>query len=128
MKNGGTMCVLKLSRRLFFSMLTSLELITTIAACASPSSSGAFPFQPSNGNIILGSIPFFPTEGGYCEPVALASFLQFYDLKVTPEEVEATVYRQEIGGTLPLDLVRYARKKDSWPTGSLGTAEKLSRL
>ncbi len=66
--------------------------------------------DPSSGFIIEG-VPFFPMEGWMCGPSSLASVLNYHGEEVDPEEIASKVYRQDLRGSLLMDLLLYAKER-----------------
>ncbi len=60
--------------------------------------------------IIMG-VPFHPQESFQCGPASLAGVLNYWGLKVTPEEIAGEIFSPSAGGTLNLDMVLYPQKK-----------------
>ena len=56
-------------------------------------------------------VPFFPQPSGQCGPGALASVLNYWNAKTTPEEIAKKVDLPRLKGALPFDLTHYARSK-----------------
>lgn len=65
---------------------------------------------PSAGPFIEG-VPFFPQDEYMCGPAALASVIGFYGAPGGMDPVAAEVYNVKLKGTLPMDLLLYAREK-----------------
>lgn len=66
--------------------------------------------NPATGFYIK-DVPFFPQTRYYCGPASLASVMNYYGLSVTEEEVAKEIYITKLSGTLPMDILRYARTK-----------------
>ena len=65
---------------------------------------------PSAGPFIEG-VPFFPQDEYMCGPAALASVIGFYGASNGMDAVAAQVYSEKLKGTLPMDLLIYAKEK-----------------
>lgn len=67
--------------------------------------------SPSAGPFIEG-VPFFPQDEYMCGPAALASVIGYYGASSNGmDAVAAEVYSEKLKGTLPMDLLIYAREK-----------------
>jgi len=64
--------------------------------------------NPATGFYIK-DVPFFPQTRYYCGPASLASVMNYYGLSVTEEEIAKEIYITKLSGTLPMDILRYAR-------------------
>jgi ABC-type bacteriocin/lantibiotic exporter with double-glycine peptidase domain len=76
--------------------------------------------RPSQ-TVIIKDVPFFPQLDYQCGPASLAGVLNYYGDTVSPDDVAETVYRQNIRGTVSLDMVLYARQRgfaSKWYEGS----------
>ena len=58
----------------------------------------------------ISGVPFFPQSTYQCGPAALASVLNYYGCRVTPEEIAKAIYSERLRGTLSIDLVLYAQR------------------
>lgn len=68
------------------------------------------PTRPLSGPFIEG-VPFFAQDEYMCGPAALASVIGFYGASTGMDEVASEVYAEKLKGTLPMDLLIYAREK-----------------
>jgi ABC-type bacteriocin/lantibiotic exporter with double-glycine peptidase domain len=66
--------------------------------------------SPSEGPYIEG-VPFYPQDEYMCGPAALASVIGYYGRAGGMEDVAKEVYSEKLKGTLPMDLLIYAREK-----------------
>jgi ABC-type bacteriocin/lantibiotic exporter with double-glycine peptidase domain len=69
---------------------------------------------------LIAGVPFYVQTGRRCGPAALATVLGYYGNAVPVEDIADAVFRQDIGGTLFLEMVAYAREKGfsaSWYSG-----------
>ncbi|MBM4333067.1 MAG: peptidase C39 family protein [Deltaproteobacteria bacterium] len=81
-------------------------IILFVFSCAGPAR-----FQESRGVRAIENVPFFPQEAYQCGPASLAGVLNFWGLKVSPEEIAADIYSKAAQGTLDVDMVFYAERK-----------------
>lgn len=56
-------------------------------------------------------VPFFPQDEYLCGPAALASVMAFYGAEESMDGVAGAVYNEKLRGTLPMDLLVYARDR-----------------
>jgi len=81
------------------------------------------PFSPPASAARLTNVPFFPQLDYQCGPASLAGVLNYYGKRITPEEVAQAIFRENIRGTVTLDMVLYAREQGlsaRWFSGSVG--------
>ena len=65
--------------------------------------------EPVNRHYIS-DVPFFPQSEYECGPAALASVLNYYGCRITPDEIAKAIYRKRLKGTLSIDLILFARR------------------
>ena len=58
----------------------------------------------------ISNVPFFTQSKYQCGPAALASVLNYYGCRVTPDEIAEAIYRKRLKGTLSIDLTLFARR------------------
>ena len=97
-----------------------LLVAVSLAGCA-----GGLPatFSPPVGAARLANVPFFPQLDYQCGPASLAGVLNYYGKRITPEEVAQAIFRENIRGTVTLDMVLYAREQGfsaRWFKGTVG--------
>ena len=97
-----------------------LLLAVSLAGCA-----GSLPtaFSPPVGAARLANVPFFPQLDYQCGPASLAGVLNYYGKRITPEEVARAIFRENIRGTVTLDMVLYAREQGlsaRWSSATVG--------
>lgn len=66
--------------------------------------------NPGAGAFIK-DVPFYPQNDSMCGPAAIASVTGFYGDKATLGEAARGVYLAKLKGTLPVDLLIYAKEK-----------------
>lgn len=66
--------------------------------------------NPKTG-FYINKVPFFPQKRYYCGPAALASIMNFYGVSISEEETASAVYNPNLNGTLPIDILIFARTK-----------------
>jgi ABC-type bacteriocin/lantibiotic exporter with double-glycine peptidase domain len=59
---------------------------------------------------LIENVPFFPQEEYQCGPASLAGVLNYYGLKISPEEIANEIYSKSARGTLTIDMVLFAQK------------------
>ncbi len=63
-----------------------------------------------SGKRIILPVPFNPQEDYYCGPSSLASVMQFYGRNISQHEIAKEVFKRDLGGSIALDLMLFARK------------------
>ena len=59
----------------------------------------------------IDAVPFYEQDKYMCGPSAVASVMNYYGSGVSTKEVEDAVYTGKLKGTLPMDIVIYAKEK-----------------
>jgi ABC-type bacteriocin/lantibiotic exporter with double-glycine peptidase domain len=70
---------------------------------------GAYAEGDRSDRIIQG-VPFFSQEDYQCGPSSLAGVINFWGVKVTPQEIADKIYSKSAGGTLDVDIIRFSEK------------------
>lgn len=66
-------------------------------------------FAPPPGQGRIANVPFHAQEDHQCGPASLAMVLNHLGDAATPEEISRAIYREELRGTVSLDLALYPR-------------------
>jgi predicted double-glycine peptidase len=66
--------------------------------------------RPSQ-TVLTKDVPFFPQLDYQCGPASLAGVLSYYGDNVGPDEIAESIYRENIRGTVSLDMVLYVRNR-----------------
>jgi len=79
----------------------------------------------------IADVPFFPQQDYMCGPASLASVTKYWNReKPDVDEIAATIYNKKLKGTLPMDMLLYARENGfdvEYYSGSMDDLrEKLS--
>ena len=86
--------------------------------------------NPGKG-VYIEQVPFYPQETQMCGPAALASVIGYWSRDFDSEEGVGDIYKAKLKGTLPTDMLLFARGKGFEATyykGSIGDLkEKLSK-
>ncbi|TKS63115.1 MAG: peptidase C39 [Nitrospira sp.] len=82
-------------------------------------------YPDSFGQVARVVVPFFPDGTDQCGPAALASVLTYWGIPSEPAVLKAEMYRPQLGGTLPIDLLLAAQARGLQSEGSSGTLESL---
>lgn len=80
--------------------------------------------NPYAGAYIKG-VPFFMQNTSLCGPAALASVMNYYDVGENVESIAARVYQEKLNGSLPIDLLLYAKEKGFQATFYKGSMDDL---
>jgi ABC-type bacteriocin/lantibiotic exporter with double-glycine peptidase domain len=71
----------------------------------------AFAHADSNDSRrMLEEVPFYEQEDNQCGPASLAGVMNFYGIKVTPQDIARQIFSPSARGTLDIDMVLYAEK------------------
>jgi ABC-type bacteriocin/lantibiotic exporter with double-glycine peptidase domain len=68
--------------------------------------------KESGSGRIIENVPFYPQEAYQCGPSSLSSVLHYQGVHITPENIAQDIYSKSARGTLDIDMVLYAEKKD----------------
>ena len=102
------------------AVLSFLLPIALIGCALSPDgTSTASPAPTGSGKVE--NVPFYSQLTYHCGPASLAGVLNFYSDGVTPDQIARAIFRDNIHGTVTLDMILYAREKSfsaRWYSGS----------
>jgi ABC-type bacteriocin/lantibiotic exporter with double-glycine peptidase domain len=73
----------------------------------------------------ISDVPFFPQARYQCGPASLASVLNYYGCRITPEEIADAIFRRELKGTLSIDLILFAQRMGFEASAYRGTVADL---
>lgn len=95
-----------------FNFIIFLSLIA-LTACGSPTREAVLKdiMENPGAGVFIKDVPFYPQNESMCGPAAIASVAGFYGDKVTLGEAARGVYLAKLKGTLPVDLLIYAKEK-----------------
>ncbi|MBI5888938.1 MAG: C39 family peptidase [Deltaproteobacteria bacterium] len=101
----------RISLRIFIFILFSSPFALT--ACGGPAREAVLKDIRDNpgAGAFIKDVPFYPQNDSMCGPAAIASVAGFYGDKVTLGEAARGVYLAKLKGTLPVDLLIYAKEK-----------------
>jgi len=119
---------------LFFLRVMGLfknVLFAAFAACLLGCAGQVDTVKPASSGLYIEGVPFFPQDEYMCGPAALASVIGYYGAAAGMKDVAAEVYSEKLKGTLPMDLLLYAKAKGfeaKFYKGSMnGLKESLTR-
>jgi len=95
----------------FIPFLVSPLLVLFLAGCGAMSRDAVvadISTHPGDGYYIKG-VPFFPQDQSMCGPAALAGVIGYWGGDTGMNDVAREVYEEKLRGTLPMDLLIYAR-------------------
>ncbi len=93
----------------FFLLLLIAGCAALAGGCAGTSFEELRQDSRSVLRLVLG-VPFIAQSEKDCGPAALAGVLRFFGQDGNVEQITSGVYSPALGGTLPMDLVRYVRE------------------
>lgn len=102
--------------------LLPMALALLLTACAAGST--LLP-PPGLGTRIIEGVPFFAQQDYQCGPSVLASLLGHLGDALQPEEIGATIFREDMRGTLTLDMGLYPRQRGHESSFGPGSPEAL---
>jgi predicted double-glycine peptidase len=104
-----------------FALALTLLLALGPSGCAvSPDGTTSALLAPA-GSGKVENVPFYSQRAYQCGPASLAGVLNFYGSAVTPDQIAREIFRDNLQGTVTLDMVFYAREKGfsaRWYNGS----------
>ncbi|MBI2400120.1 MAG: C39 family peptidase [Deltaproteobacteria bacterium] len=106
-------------------------LFAAFAACLLGCAGHVDAVKPESAGLYIEGVPFFPQDEYMCGPAALASVIGYYGSSSGMKDVAVEVYSEKLKGTLPMDLLLYAKAKGfeaKYYKGSMnGLKESLTR-
>lgn len=89
-------------RKRLFILFIFFQLVSCI---------GSSHIKESEALRIITGVPYYPQESFRCGPASLAGVLNYWGIKVQPEEIAREIFSPSAGGTLNLDMILYTQKK-----------------
>ena len=83
----------------------------------------------ARGHYIV-NVPFMPQRDSDCGPAALAGVFAYWKHPIEVSQIASKIYLPKLGGTLPMDMERYAEETGfmtSSPTGSIDALRSALR-
>lgn len=74
---------------------------------------------------LIENVPFFPQEQYQCGPASLAGVLNYWGVDISPEEIAEEIYSKSAKGTLDMDMVLYAERKNLKTRDYRGSLEDI---
>jgi len=81
----------------------------------------------SEDAVVIKDVPFFAQEDFQCGPSSLAGVLNYWGVRVSPEDIAKEVYSRSARGTLDLDMVLYPGTKGMEAMQYSGSLEDLRK-
>lgn len=106
---------------IFVEALTLLLAVGLTGCAVSPDGTSSV-FSAPAGSGKVENVPFYSQLTYQCGPASLAGVLNFYGYAVTPDQIARAIFRENIHGTVTLDMVLYVRGKgfsSRWYSGSV---------
>jgi hypothetical protein len=86
-----------------------LTLAILLAGCAALSTERGDGTTGAASGALIDDVPFFPQEKHLCGPSSLAAVLSYYGLPLNQRDIADEVYLPDLKGTLPVDMLLYAK-------------------
>ena len=102
-----------------------LLYVCLVSSCSTASKELSI-IRPSQ-TVIIEEVPFFPQLDYQCGPASLAGVLSYYGDHVGPDEIAKSIYRENIRGTVSVDMVLYVRKRGFASTWYNGNTDDILR-
>ncbi len=111
---------------LFFFKLLLLAALILPAACGLTANNllNGIKNDPASFHLIEG-VPFYPQNEYMCGPASMASVVGYWGLHEDMLDVAKEVYEEKLSGTLPIDLLIYAKGKGFEATYYKGSLDDL---
>lgn len=116
-----------ISSKAFYA--TVLLAILSLASCTAITGGSVIrdiKERHENGAFIDG-VPFFPQDSAMCGPAALASVIGFWGAPASMNAVAGKVYQERLKGTLPIDMLIYAKELGYEASYYRGTLDDLKK-
>lgn len=97
-------------------------IIVLLLSCATVNN-----IPESSQSHIIENVPFYPQTTYQCGPASLAGVLDYWGIKVNPDEIAGEIYSESARGTLNIDMVLYAQGKGLKATQYDGSMEDLRK-
>ena len=110
-----------------FVVALTLLLSVGLTGCAVSPDGMYSAFSAPAGSGKVENVPFYSQLTYQCGPASLAGVLNFYGYAVTPEQIARAIFRDEIHGTVTLDMVLYVREKGFSAMWYSGSANDIQR-
>lgn len=82
----------------------------------------------TRGHVVRG-VPFTPQKtGGDCGPASLTSVFLYWERPADTEEIAARIYLAQLGGTLTMDMERFARSRGFQAASPAGSLDELKTV
>jgi len=123
-KDGGrkvTADTTRITRTFFLTSSFLFVLLVLLCLCSCST------VQENSRSHIIENVPFYAQTSYQCGPASLAGVLNYWGIKVTPDEIAEEIYSASARGTLDIDMVFYARKRGLLVTQYEGTVEDLRK-
>jgi ABC-type bacteriocin/lantibiotic exporter with double-glycine peptidase domain len=89
-----------------YKILLSFYLLSQLSFCATINK-----IPEAKHTHIIGNVPFYSQETYQCGPVSLAGVLNYWGVKITPDDIAKEIFSKSARGTLTIDMVFYVQMK-----------------
>ncbi len=109
----------RITKTFFLTSSFMFLLLVLLCSCST--------VQENSQSHVIEDVPFYAQTSYQCGPASLAGVLNYWGIKVTPDEIAEEIYSTSARGTLDIDMVLYARKRGLLVTQYEGTIEDLRK-
>ena len=109
----------RITKTFFLTSSFMFLLLVLLCSCST--------VQENSQSHVIEDVPFYAQTSYQCGPASLAGVLNYWGIKVTPDEIAEEIYSTSARGTLDIDMVLYARKRVLLVTQYEGTIEDLRK-
>jgi len=110
-----------------FVAAVNLLLAVGLTGCALSPDGESSTFSAPAGSGKVENVPFYSQLTYHCGPASLAGVLNFYGDAVTANQIARAIFRDNIRGTVTLDMVFYVRERGfsaRWYSGSTNDIQR----
>jgi predicted double-glycine peptidase len=109
----------RITKTFFLTSSFMFLLLVLLCSCST--------VQENSQSHVIEDVPFYAQTSYQCGPASLAGVLNYWGIKVTPDEIAEEIYSTSARGTLDIDMVLYAQKRGLLVIQYEGTIEDLRK-
>lgn len=96
----------------FFRVVLGIVCLSLVVGCAGNLYLYNRATINENRKVLIDKVPFIKQNPDYCGPASLAMIFNFWGMHISQKEIAQEIYFPELKGTLSIELVLYAIKRD----------------